>query len=54
MKISEIISFDYRNLFKKPWGVEQKYFETYKYRVLEAIKEVNSIRRVLSGKSGAF
>lgn len=44
MKISEIISFDYRNLFKKPWGVEQKYFETYKYRVLEAIKEVNSIR----------
>lgn len=44
MKISEIISFDYRNLFKKPWGVEQKYFETYKYRILEAIKEVNSIR----------
>ena len=44
MKISEIISFDYRNLFKKPWGVEQKHFETYKYRILEAIKEVNSIR----------
>lgn len=54
MEINKIISFDLHNLLKKPYGVDKKYLETYKHKILGAIDEVKRIRRDGKGPDGSL